>query len=82
LLVELYVTHKGLLLAKDTFIDELVGYSNSLYCINLIEGQKMRYHLYETLIQEIKDLLFNNNVSVFDTLQEGNGTIVRILWLS
>jgi len=72
LLAKLYVINKGLLLAKDTSIDELVCYSNSLYCINLIEGQKTRYHLYATLIQEIKNLLFNSNVSVSHTFQEGN----------
>jgi ribonuclease HI len=38
LLVELYAIYKGLLLAKDMNIDKLVGYSDSLHCVNLIKG--------------------------------------------
>jgi ribonuclease HI len=37
LLAELYVIYNGLLLAKDMCINELVFYSDSLHCVNVIK---------------------------------------------
>ncbi|MCI77048.1 S-like ribonuclease, partial [Trifolium medium] len=37
MLAELYAIYKGLSLAKDMAIEELVCYSDSLLCINLIK---------------------------------------------
>jgi hypothetical protein len=46
LLAYLYATYKDLLLAKDMNIDELVCYSDSLHCVNLIKDLKVRYHIH------------------------------------
>jgi ribonuclease HI len=37
-LVELCAIYKGLMLARDMSIEELVCYSDSLHCVNLIKG--------------------------------------------
>jgi ribonuclease HI len=42
LLAELYAIYKGLLLAKDINIDDLVCYSYSLHCVNLINDQEKK----------------------------------------
>ncbi|GAU51122.1 hypothetical protein TSUD_28730 [Trifolium subterraneum] len=39
LLAELYAIYKGLLLAKEMSIDDLVCYSDSLHCVNLIKAK-------------------------------------------
>ncbi|GAU45207.1 hypothetical protein TSUD_139120 [Trifolium subterraneum] len=72
LLAELYTIYKGLLLAKDMSIDELVYYSDSLHCVNLIKGPQVKYHVHAVLIQDIKDLLSQISVSLHHTLREGN----------
>jgi ribonuclease HI len=54
LFAELYAIYKGFLLAKDMNIDELVCYSDSLHCVNLIKGPQVRYHILAVLIQNIK----------------------------
>ncbi|PNX73807.1 ribonuclease H [Trifolium pratense] len=41
LLAELYDIYKGLLLAKDMNIDELVCYSDSLHNVNLINDKRL-----------------------------------------
>jgi hypothetical protein len=53
-------------------IDELVFYSDSLHCVNLIKGPQVRYHIHAILIQDIKELLSHTNVSLHHTLREGN----------
>ncbi|CAJ2638352.1 S-like ribonuclease [Trifolium pratense] len=63
---------KGLLLAKDMSIDELVCYSDSLHCINLINGPQVKYHIHAVLIQDIKELISQTNVSLYHTLRERN----------
>jgi hypothetical protein len=72
LLAELYVIYKGLLLAKDMSIDELVFSSDFLHSVNLIKGVQVRYHTHAVLIQDIKELLSQSNVSLYHTLREGN----------
>jgi ribonuclease HI len=69
---ELYAIYKGLLLAKDLSYINLVCYFNSLHCVNLIQGPSMKFHIYAVLIQEIKELLEQMNVTVCLTLREGN----------
>jgi ribonuclease HI len=72
-LVELYAIYKGLLLAREMSIDELLCYSDSLQCINLIKGPQVnKYHIHVVLIQDIKELLSHVNVSLDHTLREGN----------
>ncbi|XP_045803019.1 uncharacterized protein LOC123896706 [Trifolium pratense] len=72
LLAELYAIYKGLLLAKDMNIDELVCYSDSLHSVNLIRGPHAKFHTHAVLIQDIKELLSQTNASLYHTLREGN----------
>ncbi|MCH96917.1 S-like ribonuclease, partial [Trifolium medium] len=53
-------------------IDELICYSDSLHCINLIKGLQVKYRIQAVLIQDIKDLISQINVSIYHTLREGN----------
>jgi ribonuclease HI len=53
-------------------IDELVCYSDSLHCVNLIKGPQVKFHIHGVLIQEIKELLSQTNISLHHTLREGN----------
>jgi hypothetical protein len=53
-------------------IHELVCYSDSLHCINLIKGLNINYHVYIALIQDIKELIAQNNITFCHTLREGN----------
>lgn len=46
LYVELYAIYHGLLLAKDMSITNLVCYSDSLHCINIIKGTSLKFHIY------------------------------------
>jgi hypothetical protein len=70
LLTELYAIYKDLLLAKDMNIDGLVCYCDCLHCVNLIKGLQVRYHIHVVLIQDIKELLSQTNVSLYHTLRE------------
>ncbi|GAU40444.1 hypothetical protein TSUD_397630 [Trifolium subterraneum] len=72
LLAELYAIYQGLTLAKDLAIDELVCYSDSLLCINLIKGPIVKYHVYAVLIQDINELICQSNVTLCHTFREGN----------
>ncbi|GAU28886.1 hypothetical protein TSUD_293380 [Trifolium subterraneum] len=72
LLAELFAIYKGLTLAKNMAIDELVCYSDSLHCINLIKGPSIKYHVYVVLIQDIKELMSQSNITLCHTLREGN----------
>jgi hypothetical protein len=53
-------------------IGELVCYSDSLHCINLIKGPISKFHVHAVLTQDIKELLSHNNVTLCHTLREGN----------
>jgi hypothetical protein len=53
-------------------IDELVGYSDSLHGINLIKGPPIKFHGHVALIQDIKDLIEQNNITISHTLRERN----------
>jgi hypothetical protein len=44
-------------------IDELICYSDSLHCVNLIKGSQVKYHIHAVLIQYINELLSEINVS-------------------
>jgi len=72
LYAELYAIYKGLLLAKEMGITDFVCYSDSLHCINILNGPPMRFHAYVVLIQDIKELLEQGNVMVNYTLREVN----------
>jgi hypothetical protein len=53
-------------------IDELVCYSDSLHCISLIKDPTMNYHVYDVLIEDIKELFSQSNTTLCHTLREGN----------
>lgn len=72
LFAELHAILMGLQLAKNLNIFDVVCYSDSLHCINLINGTAMVYHAYATLIEDIKDLIRITNTPILHTLREGN----------
>jgi ribonuclease HI len=72
LLAELFAIYHGIITAKVLGYTEFACYSDSLVCINLINGPIEMYHIYVVLIQDIKHLLHQINVTVSHTLREGN----------
>jgi len=56
------------MLAKEIDISELVSYSNFLHYINLIKGPNMIFNVNVVLIQDIKDLIKQRNVTICRTL--------------
>jgi len=72
LLGELSAIYHGLIMAKDLGYAELACYSDSLACINLINGPIDGYHIYDVLIQDIKQMLQQTNIMVSHTFREGN----------
>jgi len=72
LLAELTAIHQGLNLAIDLNVSDLMCYSDSLLVVHLIRNDTSRFHIYAVLIQNIKDLLVNRNISLHHTLREGN----------
>jgi hypothetical protein len=69
MLAELFVIYQELTLAKDLALEELICYSDSLLCINLIKGPIVKYHVHDVLIQDINDLISQSNVTLV-TLSE------------
>jgi len=69
---ELYAIYHGLLLTNKLGILELVCYSDSLLCVNLLKDPTTMFHVYAVLIQDVKDLMEQNNIIVCHTLREGN----------
>ncbi|XP_024626699.1 uncharacterized protein [Medicago truncatula] len=61
LFAELTAIHRGILLAIDSDIDEM-----------LLTEHASIYHTYAVLIQDIKDLLSSRNFTVHHCLREGN----------
>ena len=72
LYAELFTIYQGLLLAKEKNVADLVCYSDSMRCINLIKGPAMKFHNYVVLIQDIKELFVHVNVTICHILREGN----------
>jgi ribonuclease HI len=72
MLAELSANYHGLITTQNLGFVELVCYSDSLVCINLINGSLEKYHIHVVLIQDIKELLHQSNVTVCHTLREGN----------
>jgi ribonuclease HI len=69
LLGELSAIYRGLIMAKDLGYVEFACYSDSLACINLINDPNERYHIYVVLIQDIKQMFQQTNVTVSHTLR-------------
>jgi hypothetical protein len=59
-------------LAKEKGIVDLVCYSDSLLCINIVTGPMLRFHAYVVLIQDIKELMEQTNATINHALHEGN----------
>ena len=72
MLAELSALYHDLVLAKDLGYTELVCYSDSLVCTNLLNGPIERYHVYVVLLRNIKQLLLQSNITVSHTIREGN----------
>jgi len=72
LMAELTAIHRGLLLAVETDIEEMVCYSDSMLSIKLRTEHAFTYHAHAILIQDIKDLLHTRNFSIHHYLREGN----------
>jgi len=72
LYAKLFTIYQGLLLAKEKGIVDLVCYSGSLLCINIIIGPLMRFHTYVVLIQDIKELMEQINATINHILRKGN----------
>ena len=72
LLAELTTIHKGLRLASDMGLEDLVCYSDSLLSVNLISVQVSKFNAYAVLVQDIKDILATRNYTIRHTLREGN----------
>jgi ribonuclease HI len=70
MLAGLYAIYRGLPLARDLTIEDLVCYSDSLLCFNLIKD--LIYHVYVVLIQDIKGLISQSDVTLCHTLKEEN----------
>ena len=72
MLAELTAIYQGLKLVMGLNTNEIMCYSDSLLAVNLIANDTPRYHIYAVLIQNIKDLLNDRNISLHHTLREGN----------
>jgi len=62
----------GLSRAKEKGIADLICYSDSLLCINIITGPLLKFHVYAVLIQDIKELMEQTHATISHTLMEGN----------
>jgi ribonuclease HI len=71
-LAELTAIHHGLQAAIDKGLTNLVCYADSQTSIDLILRDTPEFHIYATLIQDIKDLLARHNFPLLHTLREGN----------
>jgi len=60
----LLAIYHGLLQAKEMAIADFVCYSDSLQCINFIKDPPMKFHIYALLIQDIKELTDQINVTI------------------
>lgn len=80
LMAELTAIHRGLLLAAETDIEEMVCYSDSMLSIKLLTEHAFTYHAYAVLVQDIKTC-FTPETSPFITVSE-KGINVQISWLS
>ena len=72
LFAELTAIQRGILLAIDAGIEDMVCYSDSMLSIQLLTTRTSTYHAYAVLIQDIKDLLSTRNFSIHHCLREGN----------
>ena len=72
LLAELTAILKGLRLALDMGVQELVCFTDSQLSVTLITGDASKFHTYAVLIQDIKDIIASRNYGIQHTLREGN----------
>jgi len=72
LFAELTALYHGLRLAISFNCDELTFYSDSLLAVNLIKDDLNHFHLFDVLIQNIKDIMVSRNFNLHHSLREGN----------
>lgn len=72
LFAELTAIHKGLLMAAENGIEEMICYTDSLLSVKLLTNSSSRFHAYAVLIQDIQDLLLSTNFSIQHCRREGN----------
>jgi len=72
LLAELTAIQRGLLIAMEMDIQEMVCYSDTLLSVSLLTGHASQFHAYAVLIQDIKDILSSRNFTIHHCLREGN----------
>jgi hypothetical protein len=72
---ELFAIYQGVILVKNIVIDELFCYSDSLHSINLIRGPNIKYHVYVELIQDIKKLFPQSDITLCHTVKKGNNCV-------
>jgi len=72
LLAELTAICKGLKLALDMGLEDLVCNTDSQLSVNLIKGDTSKYHAYVVLVQDIKDAMGSRNFIIQHILREGN----------
>ncbi|XP_024634474.2 uncharacterized protein [Medicago truncatula] len=72
LFAELTAIHKGLLMAAENGIEEMICYTDSLLSVKLLTNSSSRFHAYAVLIQDIQDLLLSTNFSIQHCHREGN----------
>jgi len=69
LLAELTTIYHGLSKAIDMGMDDLICYSDPLLSINFVNDNTPQFHIYDVLIQDIKDMLAICNFSLQHTLR-------------
>lgn len=81
LCAELYAIYKGLLLANDLEITNLVCYSDSIHCINLVKGSPSSNSMFMVFWFKTSRSWLSRVMSQFTTLFEMEIN-VQILWLN
>jgi len=72
LFAELSALYQGIILAINLDFEEVACYTNSLLIVNLIKEASNQFHVYDVLIQNIKDLLSSRNFTLHHSLRESN----------
>jgi ribonuclease HI len=72
LLAELTAIQQGLNMVIGLNMNDIMCYLDSLFAVNLINNNTPSFHIYASQIQNIKELLLGQNISLHHTLREGN----------
>lgn len=80
LYAELYAMISGLSLANEKGIVNLICYSDSLLCTNIITGPILKFHIYAVWFKTKKS--YSSRLKLLSATRLGRVTSVRISWLS